>query len=260
MEAITNKPENWRHLIPRPDDQSHKYRRGHALIFAAPELTGATRLAAEACSRIGAGLVTVLAGKNADIYRTTLPADIMVQEQGPEAIKGVTAILGGAGGIARADRSKLYAMADTGARIFDAGALPTQEEFSSLDPACILTPHEGEFEKVFGKCGHDRAERALEAAARSNAIVVLKGARTLIAAPDGRLAENIHSSPYLAKAGTGDVLAGMITGLAAQGMNPFDAACAAVWIHGDAGLKIGPGLVATDIASTLPTVLRELLR
>lgn len=259
MEIIANKPENWQHLIPRPDGQSHKYRRGHAIIFAAPELTGATRLAAEACSRIGAGLVTVLAGKSADIYRTTLPADIMVHEQSSEAIKGVTAMLGGAGGIRPVDRSKLYATPNAATRIFDAGALPTQEEFSSLDPRCILTPHEGEFDKTFGDSSDDRPARALEAAARSNAIVVLKGARTLIANPDGRLVENTHSSPYLAKAGTGDVLAGMITGLAAQGMEPFDAACAAVWIHGDAGLKIGPGLVATDIASTLPKVLKELL-
>jgi NAD(P)H-hydrate epimerase len=122
----------------------------------------------------------------------------------------------------------------------------------------VLTPHDGEFIRLFGEMPGTREDRALAAARLSRAVVVLKGAQTVIAHPDGRVVVNDHSSPYLATAGAGDVLAGMTLGLLAQGMPAFEASCAAVWIHGEAALRFGPGLVAPDIIEQIPGILREL--
>lgn len=253
-----NRPDLWRDKLPRPKPDSHKYDRGHAAIFAAPDLTGATRLAAEACARVGAGLVTVLATQRADVYRTALPPDIMVSEDTLDDVRSPAAILGGCGGLAPAQRNELYMRFDNCVRVFDADAIPATEDRGVLDSNCILTPHDGEFAKAFPDMKGDRASKARGAAATGGATVVLKGSETVIAASDGRLALNTHATPWLAKAGTGDVLAGMVTGLAAQGMDPFNASCAAVWIHGEAGRRAGPGLIAGDIADQLPTILHEL--
>lgn len=253
-----NAPQIWQDLLPFPDKCSHKYDRGHAVILASNSLTGATRLAAEACSRIGAGLVSVAAPEKADVYRSCLPPDIMVTEGGLEHLKKVTAILGGCGGLPVKLKPYLFNEKPDYQRIFDAGAIPSVDQWDRLDERCILTPHEGEFAKVFGSINGTKEEAALEAAQKTGAIIVLKGAETIISSPDGRVIMNHHASPYLAKAGTGDVLAGMITGLTAQGMPPFEAACAAVWLHGEAGIQIGRGLVAGDITNMLPTVLKKL--
>ena len=143
------------------------------------------------------------------------------------------------------------------ARVLDADAIVSK--LSGLDENCILTPHQGEFERAFGRLEGSRSEQAQAAARLSGALVVLKGAETIIAHPDGRFAINTHASPWLAKAGTGDVLAGMIAGLLAQGMPSFESALAAVWIHGEAGIEIGPGLIAGDIPEAIPGILRKLL-
>lgn len=254
-----NCPQLWKHSFPRPAVDAHKYDRGHAAIFAATELTGATRLAAEACSRMGAGLVSVLATQKADIYRSTLPPDIMVGEDTVDSVRNPTALLGGCGGLASAQCNELYLRFEGCVRVFDANAIPGPQDRGVLDEACILTPHEGEFEKAFPDVSGDRETRALTASGLSRAVIVLKGSQTIIAAPDERVVINTHATRWLAKAGTGDVLAGMVAGLAAQGMDPFDAACAAVWIHGEAGRRIGAGLIAGDIAVQLPVILRELL-
>jgi len=254
-----NHPDLWCDKLPNPRLDGHKYDRGHAAIFAATELTGATRLAAEACSRIGAGLVTVLATHRADIYRSTLPPDIMVSEDALDGVRNPTALLGGCGGMAPTQRDELYPGFKGCIRIFDADSIPGQDDRGVLDETCILTPHDGEFDKVFPELSGSREDRAAKAAKLCNAIVVLKGSRTIIAAPDGRVVVNTHASLWLAKAGTGDVLAGIIAGLAAQLMKPFNTACAAVWIHGEAGRRLGPGLVAGDIAGQLPAILSELL-
>lgn len=255
-----NNPETWLAHLPKPTAESNKYHRGHALILAAPELTGATRLAASACSRIGAGLVTVVALQKADVYRETLPADIMVRENISAEIKKVSAVLGGSGGISAEHRQFLLENSYGACRVFDADALPTAQDYKFLDNQCVLTPHEGEFARIFPELSGNRPDQALQAAKSSNTHIILKGAETIIASPEGRAVINAHASPYLAKAGTGDVLAGLLTGLLAQQMPVFEACCAATWFHGEAALRFGPGLVASDIPDMFPTILSELLR
>ena len=208
-----NGPELWQSDLPVPQAHFNKYDRGFVGVFAAPELTGATRLAASACSRVGAGLVSVIAQTRQDIYRTCLPADLMVQDQTPDK---VDTLLGGSGGMLTVHHNEMLAMQDCRGRIFDADGLPKEERFNQLDANCVLTPHRGEFERIFGPVVRDSESAARRAAQASGAIVVLKSHQTVIATPDGRAVTNQHASAYLAKAGTGDVLAGMITGLIAQ--------------------------------------------
>ncbi len=252
---LTNTPDLWQKLFPRPDAEAHKYTRGHLAVLGAPVLTGATRLAASAASRSGAGLVSVLADPAiANVYRTSLPPDLMVSTDGADALTRPTALLAGPGGIS-APHAEFLRATDL-PTILDADTLPFWQNTAS--PA-VLTPHAGEFAKLFPDITGDRRSSALMAARRCACVIVLKGAETLIAAPDGRVVCNLHASPYLAKAGTGDVLAGMIAGLVTQGMPAFEAAAAAVWIHGDAGLRIGPGLIAGDIIDKLPLILTNLL-
>ncbi|OUT90040.1 MAG: NAD(P)H-hydrate dehydratase [Micavibrio sp. TMED27] len=246
-----NTPDLWLSNYPRITEQDHKYTRGHAVIFGAPELTGATRLASEAAARIGAGLVSVLCTKDtADIYKASLPAHILVRNDLNWWDERITAQLYGSGGLATSIEIK------NKPTVLDAdalGALP-----KNLNEHCILTPHEGEFSKTFPNISGKNEERALIAAQDSGAIIILKGPQTIIAHPDGRLCRNEHASASLATAGTGDVLAGLITGLLAQKMDPYAAACAAVWIHGDAAIKFGHGLVASDISEQIPRIISEL--
>ena len=254
--TANNAPQIWLKKLPRPATHGHKYHRGYAAIYGAPLLTGATRLAATACSRIGAGLVSVVASDNFDIYRICLPADIMVHDELPQK---ASVALAGSGGVTPEHSRSLLNKSELSAKVFDADALPERGDFQHLDDSCILTPHFGEFERVFGAIDDDAEHAARNAAVASGAIVVLKSSTTVIANPNGDTVTNRHASPYLAKAGTGDVLAGMITGLAAQGMQPFDACCAAVWMHGESGIRLGPGLVASDIPDIIPEILQELL-
>lgn len=260
MADIVNGPDLWLDAFPRPSEDGHKYDRGHAVVVGAPDLTGATRLAATACSRIGAGLVTVVTQERAGVYRTSLPADIMVSDDTAVAHRRATAYLLGPGGLPSRWHQIIEQTRTNAVAVLDAAAIA---EFPHLQPhfaGGILTPHEGEFAAVFPDIAGDREERAKKAAAESGAILVLKGSVTLIASPDGRIVTNTNASPYLAKAGSGDVLAGFITGLAAQEMSPFDAACAAVWMHGELGRRIGPGLVPGDLIDRLRDLLWELLQ
>lgn len=254
-----NRPDLWLSDIQIPRPSGHKYHRGHGVILGADELTGATRLAAEACSRIGAGLTTVISSELANIYRLVLPADIMVREVKSHEIKNVAVLLAGPGGAN--NEQKLFSLENeyNCARVLDANAIPNAENFSKLDGRCVLTPHEGEFEKLFSHASGSKVDKAIVAAKQSGAIIVLKGEQTVIASPKGYAVLNKHASPWLAKAGTGDVLAGIITGLIAQEMMPFQAACAACWIHGEAGLRIGPGLIASDIEKEMKSILKDLL-
>ncbi|MCB1532439.1 MAG: NAD(P)H-hydrate dehydratase [Alphaproteobacteria bacterium] len=248
-----NTPSLWSDKIPRKVGASHKYDYGHVVIYGAPELTGATRLAAEGCARTGAGLVTVLAPPGVgEIYRETLRPHILVRDDLDWDDERVTVKLYGSGGVSKTpDYSSILPT------VLDADAL--NDLPGTLGGHFVLTPHEGEFARVFPDLKGSREERAVAAARKSGAVIVLKGEQTVIAAPDGRVVINTHASPYLASAGTGDVLAGMIAGFIGQGMEPFDAACAAVWIHGECGVRIGSGLVASDLPGAIPSVLQDLL-
>ncbi len=259
MDIETNLLALWRDHFPIPQLDAHKYDRGHAVIFGAPELCGATRLAASACSRIGAGLVTVLARQHVNVYRAALPADVMVKECDIEDLSYPRVMLGGAGGINSHYRDTLLKNPLQIRRVFDAGAIPNQSEWSHLDRECILTPHQGEFDRVFFEINGSPRERAKLAARASGAVIILKGAQTFIAHPDGRIAIYNSPNPYLAKAGTGDVLAGFVTGLLAQSMPIFEAACSAVWIHGEAGRRRGAGLTACDLEFEVPEILKEII-
>jgi len=250
----------WRDSFPVPPNDVHKYDRGHAVILGAPELTGATRLAAGACSRIGAGLVTVLAARKADIYRMSLPADIMVRAGGLNDLKRVSVLLGGPGGLSPEHRSLLYKKRPGIKRVLDAGAIPEKPDWNCLDDEAVLTPHAGEFQKIFTGLEGTPESRAQQAARASGAVVILKGMISYIAHPDGRIVIHDRPNPYLAKAGTGDVLAGFVAGLVAQGMPVFDAACASVWIHSEAGRVLGPGLTACDLENQVPGLLRQIIK
>lgn len=255
---LENSPSLWVGQLPVPARDGHKYQRGHAVILGARDLTGATRLAAEACSRMGTGLVTVLAPARADVYRAVLPPDIMVSEAGIDQVRQPTALLAGCGGITEQHTKDVVNWSARVLCIVDASGI---RDFHSVQggPMSILTPHQGEFDAAFPHITGTRTQRAAQAAQERGVVIVLKGAETIIASPDKTMVTNRHASAYLAKAGTGDVLAGMIAGLVAQGMSAPLACCAAVWMHGEAGIRVGPGLVAGDILGEIPAILSDLL-
>ncbi len=274
-----NVPMFWASDFPRPAPEGHKYGRGHAIIAGGEELTGAAQLAAYGALRAGAGLVSIASPPKAvPVYRSGR-ASIMVRntpdtEAFTNAISDprVRAVLVGPGNGLTADtRANVLAALEgeigcvvdaDGISVFadDPGAMFDGIKNRTSDT--ILTPHEGEFDRLFSEplddAGANRLERARAAADLSGAVVVLKGADTVIAAPDGRAAINGNAPPTLATAGSGDVLAGFILGLLAQGMPGFSAACAGVWLHGAAASSFGPGLIAEDIADCLPPVLKSL--
>ncbi len=268
---VENGPSVWAATVPWPDPEDHKYRRGHAVLAGGARMTGATRLAAAAAQRIGAGLVTVVcppeafpiyAGASASVLiEPAATTAEMVAAMRPERCTGL--LVGpGAGVSAATQRLTVAVLALNKPTVLDADALSclanaSDDVLTHLPACCVLTPHDGEFARLFSFTG-DRASRARAAACQSGAVIVLKGADSCIAAPDGRLAINSNAPPFLATAGAGDVLSGLIVGLLAQGMPAFEAACAAVWIHGDAATQFGPGLIADDLPSAVPAVLRRL--
>lgn len=260
-----NHPKLWKKKLPRRTRKSHKYDFGHAVIFGAPKMTGATRLAAEACARIGAGITTVIAPKGTgNIYRRTLKPHVIIEDFKTLAVymkdhRRNTVLIGPGGGknFSGLRRAIKAAVAANKNIVIDADGLNALAPFRTKIEA-ILTPHEMEFKRLFPTLKGSRIVRAKAAAKVSGCVVVLKGAETVIADPSGRVVVNKNAPPWLATAGTGDVLAGMITGLVAQGMEPFWAACAGVWIHGQAAKKHGPGLVATDLEAFLPSLLKIL--
>jgi hydroxyethylthiazole kinase-like uncharacterized protein yjeF len=269
--VMNNVPRLWSATIPLPGVNSHKYSRGHAVILGGARMTGAARLASLACMRMGAGLCTIVADPSvAAVYQGGAPHVLYEPlTDWTEHLKDPrrnAVLLGPGAGQDEADalRAKILgSVSSSRYLVLDADALNVfagraTELFAALNDHCVLTPHEGEFTRLFGEMPGTREDRALAAATLSGAVVVLKGAETVIAHPDGRVVVNDHSSPHLATAGSGDVLSGMILGLLAQGMPGFEAACAAVWIHGEAGLRFGPGLVAPDIIEQIPGILREL--
>jgi len=270
-QTAVNHPDWWGRALPRPDAESHKYRRGHALIVGGAEMTGAARLAAGAAARLGAGLVTIAAPEPAyPIYAAAMLGVLVRKVAGVGDLQALlgdprrNAVLIGPGASA-GDETRTNVMAVLGARkrtVLDADALTSyaseRDKFlAALHPDCVLTPHEGEFARLFGFSG-SKLERARRAARECGAVVLLKGADTVIAAPDGRAAINENAPPELATAGSGDVLAGMVVALLAQGVAPFEAAAAACWLHGAAARRVGTGLGAEELAGALRSVLAEL--
>ena len=276
--AFANAPALWGTQFPQRGPDDHKYTHGHAVLAGGGlAVTGATRLASYAALRIGAGLVTVAAPPDAfATYAASLTAVMNRKVDGAAELdkmladRRLNAVLLGPGlGVGQAARDKIAVARGHGVcTVLDADALTSYEAtpevlFNLIDQKCVLTPHEGEFSRLFPDLalkvsGEDRLSRARSAASRSGAIIILKGADTVIAAPDGRAAINENAPPWLATAGSGDVLAGFVLGLLAQGMPPFEAACAAVWCHGACANAVGRGLVAEDLAPAMPEVFRQL--
>ncbi len=269
-----NCPSEWRHLLPRPGADSHKHIRGRLGVVSGGALsTGAARLSARAGLRVGAGLVKVFCPPDAaPVLAPSLEAVMLASFATPEQLQALAdpmdaVVIGPAAGLIESTALNLAALARTGAAlVVDADALTLfrdrpEQLFAWLDRDDVLTPHEGEFERLFPGLleAQGREGAAQEAARLAGAIVVLKGAATVIAAPDGRLAVNGDGSPWLATAGSGDVLAGLIGGLVAQHMDSFDAARAAVWMHSEAARRFGPGLISEDLPQQLPAVLADLL-
>lgn len=269
--CFENGPPLWLGAYPWPRPEDHKYRRGHVVVAGGPELTGAARLAARSAARAGAGLVTVAAPEAAwPVYASALMGIIVRPVRQFEdyarmiADERVRAMIVGPGaGVTPETRDLALAALGTGrAVVLDADALTVfassrDELFAAIKGPAVLTPHDGEFARLFAVEG-DRLSRARQAAKTAGAVVVLKGPDSVIAAPDGRTAINSNAPPDLATGGTGDVLSGLIGGLLAQGLAPFEAACAACWLHGEAARDFGPGLVADDLIDTLPKALRRL--
>jgi ADP-dependent NAD(P)H-hydrate dehydratase / NAD(P)H-hydrate epimerase len=272
-DAAANVPAWWLDAFPRPAPEAHKYTRGHALVAGGAVMTGAARLAARAAARLGAGLVTAAVPRAVfPIYATALTGVIVHPVADVDDFRAFladrrrnAALIGPGAGVGNETRDLTLAILAAGkSSVLDADALTSFSEnpaalFAGIRSPCIMTPHAGEFSRLFDPAG-SKPERARRAARQSGAVILLKGADTVIAAPDGRVAINANGPPQLATAGTGDVLAGMVLGLLAQGMEPFAAAAAAVWVHGAAAIRAGVGLVAEDLVEIAPSVLQELLR
>jgi hydroxyethylthiazole kinase-like uncharacterized protein yjeF len=281
--TFENLPDLWRANFPVPHLDGHKYDRGHAVVVSGGmSSTGAARLAAHGALRAGAGLVTIASPREALAINAAANLAIMVHPvvgaaelTALLADRRINAVALGPGlGIGAATRALMFAALDgERACVLDADALTSfavgpdrlvDAIRARPDRAVIMTPHEGEFSRLFSALEPktqvgSKLERARLAAHVSGAVVVLKGADTVIAMPDGWAAITANAPAWLATAGSGDVLAGMIAGLLAQGMPPFEAASAAVWLHAEAGNEVGPGLISEDLPEALPQVLRRLL-
>ena len=268
-----NAPAAWREEFPRRRLDDHKYRRGHALLIGGPMMSGAIRLAARAARRVGAGLVSVAAPPDSlAAVAADWPGTIMVPLGEAADYPDVLAderrnalLIGPGAGRSAATRDRVLASLSTGRScVLDADALTVFADappalFAALHAGCVMTPHEGEFARLFDLPPElGKLERARRAAVACGAVVLLKGGDSVIAAPDGRALINANAPPSLATAGSGDVLAGLIVGLLAQGMPAFAAAGAAAWLHGASAAAFGAALIAEDIVDALPGVLARL--
>ncbi|ACA20842.1 carbohydrate kinase, YjeF related protein [Methylobacterium sp. 4-46] len=279
--TFANGPDLWRAQLPRLTEASHKYTRGHAVVVSGPATrTGAARLAARGALRIGAGLVTLVSPQAALAENAAQLTAVMLRVcNGADDLEDLlvderlNAIAAGPGlGTGGATRNIVRVAAEAGrALVLDADALTSfkgragdlARHLRDGGARAVLTPHAGEFGRLFDDVAAvppgSKLERARAASSFLGAVLVFKGADTVIAAPDGRAAINRNGTPYLGTAGSGDVLTGLVTGLLAQGMPAFEAACAAVWMHAEAGRRHGPGLIAEDLPELMPRVLAGLL-
>jgi hydroxyethylthiazole kinase-like uncharacterized protein yjeF len=277
-----NAPALWSGLFPVPQPGGHKYHRGHAVVASGgPSHTGAARLAARGALRVGAGLVTIASPRAALAVNAAANLAVMVREaDGADELAALLAdsrlnavVLGPGGGVGQAMREMvLAALSGQRAVVLDADALTSFAEspdalFEAIKArgaaATVLTPHEGEFARLFtgavqGTGLTSKIDRAQAAAETSGGTVLLKGTDTVVASPAGHVSVTENAPPWLATAGSGDVLAGFVAGLLAQGMPAFEAASAATWLHGEAGSEAGPGLIAEDLPEALRMVYRRL--
>jgi len=281
-QTFANEPPLWLAHFPVPRAEGHKYARGHAVVVSGPmHATGAARLAARAALRTGAGLVTVAAPRAAiSVLGASLTAVMVREANGAKGLAKLLAderlnvvLLGPGQGVGKATKDAVAAAAkvrrvlvlDADALTSFAGSAAVLAKLLSATPAAVLTPHDGEFARLFSAQpaivrAASKLERARAAAKLIGKVVLLKGPDTVVADPDGRAAIAAHAPPWLATAGTGDVLAGIVAGLLAQGMPAFEAACAAVWLHGEAGNEAGPGMISEDLEPALRVVLQRLIR
>lgn len=267
-----NHPVHWRRNYPRRELGDHKYKFGHAVVVGGARMTGAARLAARTALRAGAGLVTLTCPQEAFAIYALASASVITEPL--DDLKAFTAfladkrrnavLLGPGNGVSQQTRSfVLEALGAGKACVLDADALSVFQDrpealFGAIAGPCVLTPHEGEFSRIFPDLKGDKLARCRAAARRSGAVVLLKGADTVIAAPDGQARINTNAPPDLATAGSGDVLAGVVVGLVAQGMTAFDSASAAAWLHGGAAAAFGPGLISEDLPDLLPEAVRDM--
>jgi len=273
-----NDPALWRHLLRWPEPGDHKYSRGHALIAGGAIMTGAARLAAKAAQRSGSGIVTLASPQDAQtVYKVTLESVVIRPFRDTSGLRELAEeprnnafLIGPGAGLTGQLRERVIALLKLGKPVVvDADAISVFEGgpdllIDAVQGPCVLTPHLGEFRRIFpdlspNAAGPNKTEAALSAAKRANAVIVLKGFDTVIASPDGRCVINTNATPALATAGSGDVLSGIAVSLLAQGLPPFEAAAAAVWIHADSGKSPAFGLIPEDMIGNLPSVLQDLL-
>jgi ADP-dependent NAD(P)H-hydrate dehydratase / NAD(P)H-hydrate epimerase len=279
--TFANTPTLWGSAFPQPSPRGHKYSRGHAVVVSGGlATTGAARLAARGALRAGAGLVTIASPRDALAVNAASSLAVMVRAvDGPAELaeflsdkRRNAVVVGPGGGTGTAMREQVHAaLASDAAVVIDADALTSfadspdamNSAIGRRSSGVVLTPHEGEFTRLFqylekiSQSNH-KLEKTRLAAGFAGAVVLYKGGDTVVAAPDGRATIAENAPPTLATAGSGDVLSGLIAGLMAQGMPAFEAACAGVWLHGEAANEFGPGLIAEDLPEVLPQVYRRL--
>lgn len=269
-----NHPNLWISDLPKPKENGNKYDRGHLIVLGGTEMTGAARLASEAAMQIGCGLCTIVSSEaTKGIYLSGAPH---VMFEAYKALHNFSShcldpkrnacVVGPGAG--KENEEELRQCVEHVLRlkkptVLDADALNVFQDkqadlFCLLHENCVLTPHEGEFSRLFPHLEGTRQERVSQAVKLTRSIIFLKGAETIICTPSGEMIINDHSTPWLATAGAGDVLAGMIGGLLAEGMPILKVCAAATWIHGESALKFGPGLTAPDIIWGIPDVLKKL--
>ncbi len=279
--AFANRPALWSASFPRSRADGHKYSRGHAVVVSGGlSTTGAARLAARGALRAGAGLVTIASPREALSVNAAASLAVMVRPvDGAVELTAFLAdkrrnavLLGPGGGVGPGMREQVTAALTSGAAVvLDADALTSLADdpkvltdlVAKANRDVALTPHEGEFARLFKAIHEDsnvkaKLEKSRLASRLSGATLLFKGADTVVAGADGRASIADNAPTTLATAGSGDVLAGVIAGLLAQGMPAFEAASAAVWLHGEAANTFGPGLIAEDLPEALPAVYRRL--
>ncbi len=277
--TFANGPRLWSAQLPQPALDTHKYKRGHTLVVAGGATrTGAARLAAMGALRIGSGLVTLACPPEAlGVAAAHLTAVMLRGCDGPGGLATIlrdarfnAVVLGPALGVSATTRAMIAAgVSASRGVVLDADAISSLEGHTEAlagafaNTRTVLTPHDGEFSRIMaGKADilaeESKVERTRRAAAYLGATVIYKGPDTVVAHPDGRAAVNENGSPYLATAGSGDVLSGLVAGMLAQGLPAFEAACSAVWIHSAAGASFGAGLIAEDLPGLVPAVLKDL--